>query len=316
MNSKDFIFNLFYNFLKTLKVLVLGIDGLEYALVARWNLNVFKQNYHGKIDVEVAVRPGDPLYTPLIWSSFLLGKPAYLFGLDMEKIKQERVKLLYGKLYPLFMLKKRLLGRRNLRLKNFLMKIGLINPNVVVTNLSRIEKLPTNALPHTFVAEAERMGYRVFYKEFPTLRESKYAEMRAMFSKFYNASLEEKLSKLEEVFQYSSELLSETISALENHGLLLYYTSIIDYAHHMLYRPRNLKYMTALYSTYKKLANLISSLVPKSRELCTLIVSDHGFDPVKQEHSKHGFWSTNIKPPKTPKTILDFKNIILELLAL
>ena len=299
-----------------MKVLVLAIDGLEANLVKRWKFKGFMQNYYGRINVKVAVKAGDPLYTPLIWGSFLLGTPAYLFGLDMEKIRQERAKFLYGKLYPLFKLRKRLLEERNLHLRNFLVKIGLADFNAVVKNSSKIEALPINALSHTFVAEAERRGYKIFYIEFPTLKESKYAEMRAMFSKFYNSPLGEKLLKLEEVFQYSSELLSETINALESHDLLLYYTSIIDYAHHMLYRPRNLKYMTALYLTYKKLANLISSLVPKSRELCTLIVSDHGFDPIKQDHSDYGFWSMNVKPPKRPKTILDFKDIILELLSI
>jgi len=299
-----------------MKVAVLAIDGLEHDLVSRWDLNFFKQKYYGKIDVKVAVKPGDPLYTPLIWGSFLLGKPVYFFGLDMGKIKQERMKLFYGKLYPLFKLKKKFLGGKNLHLRRFLMRIGLADFNAIVKSLSKIEALPSSALQHTFVAEAERRGYKVFCKEFPTLRESRYAEMRAMFSKFFNLPLKDKLLKLEEVFQYSSELLDEMVTALESHDLLLYYTSVIDYAQHMLYRPRNLKYMAVLRSTYKKLASLLSSLVPKSGNLCTLIVSDHGYDPVKQEHSDHGFWSLNIKPPKIPKTILDFKDIILELLTL
>ena len=297
-------------------MLVLGIDGLEYDLVIRWNLSALKQNYYGKIDVKVAVKPGDPLYTPLIWSSFLLGKPAYLFGLDMEKIKRERVKFLFGKLYPLFKLREKIFGKRNLHLRNFLMKIGLVDFNAVVKNLSKIEVLPTSALQHTFVAEAKKRGYKVFYREFPTLQESKYAEMRANFFKFFNFPLGEKLSKLEEVFQYSYELLSETINTLEGYDLILYYTSIIDYAQHMLYKHRNLKYMTILYSIYRRLADLIMKSIPDSEKLCILIVSDHGFDPIKQEHSDHGFWSLNIKPPRIPKTILDFKDIILELLTL
>ena len=299
-----------------MKVLVLGIDGLEYDLVDKWDIKVYKQSYYGKIDVRAAVRSGDPLYTPLIWGSFLLGKPSYLFGLSMEEIKERRIRSLYGKFYFLFKLRKKLFGDRNLHLRGFLTKIGLADLNEVVRNTPMIETLPPNVLKYTFIAEAEKRGYRVFYTEFPGLKESKYAEMRACFSRYFTMPLDRKLSKLEEVFEYSSKLLSETISVLEGYDLLLYYTSVIDYAHHMLYRPTNLRYMVTLYSTYKKLANLISSLVPKSRELCTVIVSDHGFDPVKQEHSDHGFWSINLEPPKIPKTILDFKSIILELLSL
>jgi len=313
---RSFIFDLFHNFLKTLKVLILGIDGLEHALVEKWNMKIYKQAYYGKIDVRVAVRSGDPLYTPLIWSAFLLGEPAHAFGLDMDRIIEKRARALYGRLYPLFKLKKKLFGKRNLRIREFLIEIGLADFDNVVKNVSKIEAIPKNALRHTFVAEAENRGYKVFCKEFPTFKESKYAEMRAVFSKYYTSSLKEKLSKLNEVFDYSSKVLSETVRAVEDHDLILFYTSVIDYAQHMFYNPRDLRSMAALYSVYKRLADLIAESIPRSKNLCTLMVSDHGFDPIKQEHSDHGFWSINLEPPKIPKTILDFKSIILELLSL
>ena len=297
-----------------MKVLVLGIDGLEYELVNRWDIKVYKQSYYGKIDVRVAVRSGDPLYTPLIWGSFLLGKPSYLFGLSMEEIKEKRVRSLYGKFYFLFKLRKKFFGDRNLHLRGFLTKIGLANLNEVIRNTPMIETLPPNVLKYTFIAEAEERGYRVFYTEFPALKESRYAEMRACFSRYFTMPLDKKLSKLEEVFEYSSKLLSKTISVLADYDLLLYYTSVIDYAHHMLYRPTNLRYMVALYSIYKRLADLLAESIPENDDLCTLIISDHGYNPVKQEHSDYGFWSLNIKPPKTPRTILDMKDIILKFL--
>ena len=84
----------------------------------------------------------------------------------------------------------------------------------------------------------------------------------------------------------------------------------------MLYKPKNFKYIAALYSTYKKLANLIAESIPSRSDLCILMLSDHGFDPINQTHSDYGFWSMNVKPPKKPKTILDFKDIILELLSI
>jgi len=298
-----------------LKVLVLAIDGLDYELVNRWNMKTYKQSYYGKSDVRVAVRSGEPLYTPLIWSSFLLGKPSYLFGLNMEKIREDRAKILYKKIYPLFKLKKKLFRGKSLHIRDFLIRIGLADFDSVVKNLSRIEAIPQNAMKYTFVAEAKNRGYKVFYKDFPTLKESRYAEMRAIFSKYFTLPFNEKISKLKEVFDYGSKLLDEVVNAIEGHDLLLYYTSLIDYAQHMLYKPKNFKYIAALYSTYKKLANLIAESIPSRSDLCILILSDHGFDPINQTHSDYGFWSMNVKPPKKPKTILDFKDIILELLS-
>ncbi|MHA1617563.1 MAG: alkaline phosphatase family protein [Candidatus Njordarchaeales archaeon] len=299
-----------------MKVAVLCIDGLEYRLVRRWHLREFMQRFYGTHEIKPALKPGDPLYTPLIWASFLLGKPAYLFGFDMEKISRERKKSQYGKLYPLYELRRKLFPGKNFHLRNFLTRLRLFDPNKLVKNYSKIESIPTDALRYTLVFEAEKGGHKVFCRDFPTLNEVKHAEMRALFCNFFELSLNEKLSKIEEVFEYSSKLLSDTIAALKSHDLVLFYTSIIDYAHHMFYRPRNLRYMSVLYSVYKRLANLIMRSIPNLSKLCILIVSDHGFDPIKQIHSDYGFWSMNIEPPRMPKTILDFKDIILKILDL
>ena len=52
------------------KVIVLGIDGLEYSLVEKWRLKNLKQKKYCKLDLsEYKV-----IVTPPIWSSMLLGK--------------------------------------------------------------------------------------------------------------------------------------------------------------------------------------------------------------------------------------------------
>ena len=55
-----------------MKLLILGLDGLEYKLVERWNLEVFKQKVYGSHDVSFFRN----IFTPIVWASFLLGENA------------------------------------------------------------------------------------------------------------------------------------------------------------------------------------------------------------------------------------------------
>jgi len=110
------------------------------------------------------------------------------------------------------------------------------------------------------------------------------------------------------------KLLQEAVESAESHDLILYYTSVIDWASHKFYKLGNIKYMTVLATYYKKMEKAVSRAIKQIPESVFLILSDHGFDPKTQKHSSHGFWSINVKPPLIPRTILDFKPLILKLL--
>ncbi len=297
-----------------MRVIVLGIDGLDADLVLRWRLKAFMQQYYGTHDVRVAVKPGDPLYTPLIWASFLLGKPAYEYGFTHEEIVKRRDLTAYRKFGPLYSLRLKIFGKRSLHLRKIMMKLGLYDRESVVKKFHEVEALPEEALRDTFPEIAKREGFKVWAEEFPSYNEVKFAEWRARASEYLGLSLREKLKALDERTDYSIKLLDRAINAAQDHDLILYYTSVIDWANHKLYRPKSLTLMTFLASYYKKFEKLISKAERKLKKSAILIVSDHGYDPRVQEHSSKGFWSLNIKPPITPKTILDFKGLILELL--
>ena len=55
------------------KIFILGLDGLEYDFVEKWNLVHLKQREYGKIIVPIAEKLGVP-NTPEVWASFLTGK--------------------------------------------------------------------------------------------------------------------------------------------------------------------------------------------------------------------------------------------------
>ena len=56
-----------------MKVLILGIDALEYSLVEEWDLKHLKQREYGKIIVPIYGGGGEPV-TLVVWPCFITGK--------------------------------------------------------------------------------------------------------------------------------------------------------------------------------------------------------------------------------------------------
>ena len=299
-----------------MRVIVIAIDGLDAYLVKRWRLEGFMQRIWGTHDVTVAVNPGEKLYTPLIWGAFLLGRKPSDFGYSFKKVVNKRWKTAYGLLYPLYRLRIKLLGSRKLGLRSLMIKLGLFNVGRLEKKLGEIERLPGDAISETIVKKAERMGCRVWIKEFPPYNDIEVARLRARTAQFFDKSLNERLKMLDEVYNFSQKLFNEALDAASSHDLVLYYTPLIDYANHALYRPGKLKPMFHLAGYYRKVEKLVSRVRGRFRDSAILVVSDHGYDPKIHEHSEHGFWSCNKSLPRPPENILDFHDIILQLLRL
>lgn len=296
-----------------MKVVVFAIDGLEADLVKKWNLKGFMQKYYGVHDVISAKLPNDPIYTPLIWAAFLTGKPGYLYGFDFNEILKRRIQLGYRIPRVIAEIRMKLFGRRNLHLRPLFIKMGIFQTNGITNNAYEIERLPENVFTDTLPTIAKKLGYRVWIKEFPSYNDQQRAKLRGAISSLVFGKDSDILRREEFL---TEKLFNEATRSISSHDLVLYYTDLIDLANHRLYRPGDIKSMTILASYYKKIEKLVTNTVKSFNDLAVMVVSDHGFDPVRQEHSDHGFWSLNIKPPRIPKTILDFKNIILELLDL
>jgi len=296
-----------------MKVMVFAIDGLEADLVKKWNLKGFMQKYHGKHDVVLAKLPDDPIYTPLIWAAFLLGKPGYLYGFDFNEILKRRIQLGYRIPRVIAELRVRLFGKRNLHLRYFFAKIGIFQMSRITNSAYKVENLPKNAFKDALPEVAKKLGYRVWIKEFPSYNDRQRAKLRGDIS---SVIFDKDSDILRREDFLTEKLFNEAMKSINSHDLILYYTDLIDLANHRLYRPGDIKSMTILASYYKKIEKLVTNTVKSFNDLAVMVVSDHGFDPIKQEHSDHGFWSLNIKPPRIPQTILDFKDIILELLTL
>ncbi len=298
-----------------MKVIVLGIDGLEASLVERWKLRGLKQEDWGLHDVTVAIDPGEKLYTPIIWAAFLLGKKPSYHGFSYRKIKETRSKVAYGILYPLFLLRLKLFPGKELGLRKFMVRTGLFSIDRLRRKMPKVERMPREAVENTVVKKAEKRGYRVWIKEFPSYNDQKLAEIRAYFWSYFDSSLRNKIRYLDDVYNISLKLFEEALQAARENDLILYYNPVIDYANHMLYRPGKLKPMFYLATYYRRVERLVDEVGRVFRDSAILVVSDHGYDPKIHEHSEHGFWSCNKVLENKPRTILDFHNLILDLLA-
>lgn len=98
------------------------------------------------------------------------------------------------------------------------------------------------------------------------------------------------------------------IEALPDHDLILFYSPFPDFAHHVLHRGDELVYVKNYYTIQQNLPFL-----GELKNVAVLIVSDHGFIQEEYTHSDHGFWSSSVDLTSKPKTILDFHDIILNL---
>ena len=297
-----------------MKVIVLCIDGLEASLVKKWNLTSFMQKVWGIHDVSLISSQGK-LYTPILWAAFLLGENPQKYGFTYESIANQKRKAGYGLLYPLYCIRRKILGNRKLGLRQIMVKLGLFSVDRIRKRAKYIERLPSSAVSRTLIHEARKKGYKVWVREFPSYNDDKVAEMRAYMNLYFETSLKKRLDYLEDIYSFSLQLFEDALNAVPNHDLVLYYTPVIDYANHMLYRPRRIKLMFHLARFYRRIEKLVKIMSARfGDKAAILIVSDHGYDPSTHYHSDYGFWSSNVELALRPEKITDFKRIIMELL--
>ena len=322
--------------MKYQKIIILGIDCLDYHLIRKWALKHYILDSFGYYFV------GLNLYTPIIWAKFLTGINVEKHGFSSKRLSViKRIKSLYYIGYPLILFKKIIdvLSQHNNRrvrkvnetspfnVRNAFSKFIMLNSysrlslneKIVLKLLIKAaysERLPKKLLRKTFVNDAMNKGLRVQLIEFPPINDDTYSLIRNMLYFYVNAPPNERQFFLDYVWQATETTLDTLLKSLDDYDLILCYTPYIDVASHMFYKPKNLRRMLKLYSAYKKLGRKIEEVISKVHGgTVVLIVSDHGYSPARQDHSYFGYWSINAQIYKKPRTILDFKHLIRRLIS-
>ena len=288
-----------------MKLLIIGLDALDYNLIERWDLEFYKQKYYDKHYVGFI----EPLHTPVIWSCFLTGIDVSKSDYSFKKCVQKRSKdALNPLLRPLYDLRLRLI-RRPIGIRKILIKLRLAKRYTP-------ENMPEKLLEKTFIEELRAKRFSVSAIEVPGYNEDRNAYYRPLVWKGVGVTLKEKETFLEEIMKECERRVEDGMRYIdEGIDLVFVYLPMPDLAHHMLFK--GLRERLRLYKVYKELAELIRPLIVDSEGYIKLIVSDHGFDIKRYSHSDYGFWSLSIKPPDwwRIETILDFKENIIKMIT-
>lgn len=271
-----------------MKVLVIGIDGLDYNLVEVLKLKNLIQKSYGKLDIPpecfIDVDTGRFPYTPKVWEALLTG----------EKPSEEETRALWIYKNPLLEkirwlpIVKKIKGKRL-----FLRRIGI---------------------------KLERKGFRIPKKTIlHKCQPSIYVNVPGINPwddtnlKINELIDEGKINTLFLVLEkYMNDVFNEFRERVSGHDykIAMVYTNVIDYIGHLCWY----KCFNRVIKLYKKLDARVGKLLDAIEHDASIIISDHGMrgseDGVSGEHTKHLFYSTNI--PTQFKDIYEIPTKIME----
>ncbi|RLB81448.1 MAG: hypothetical protein DRH17_09120 [Deltaproteobacteria bacterium] len=292
-----------------MRLLILGLDALDPILVEKWNMDWFKQRVYGRHYVGFLKK----LYTPIVWGCFATGKNVEELGYNLDYIHEKRNRKLFGFLYPLYVIRKKLLPNKNLGIRNLLIKLGILKEIAYTPNMPEIMR------HESFIEVLISKGYRVYAHEVPGYNEEHNEYYRTSLAKAVEQPFNERKKLVEEALEDTRKRVEKGLKyVIDGYDLVFVYSPLPDIAFHVVLKP-TLRMKLWLREVHYKLYNTVKPLLDAaySNGYAVLIVSDHGFDIEKYYHSDYGFWSLNINPPSWWKirSILDFKNNILRLVT-
>jgi len=290
-----------------MKLLIIGLDGLDARYARKWSLKGLLQAYWGQHYVGFLKK----LYTPLLWSCFLTGLNVEEHGYDLDVLRARRgTEALLPVLRPFYTLRRRLLPDR--------VRLG-IRPLLAKLRIAR-RCPPSNMPPElrrcSFLEALRARGLRVKAIEVPGYNEQWNEYFRTVCSLFSTAPFKDRLRMLSYCVRECERRVSLAINILSRKrgkpDLLMVYFPMPDIAHHLFIKGvRAALELHRAYWLAEKWATAIKEAA--GPDYACLIVSDHGFERAEKTHSDHGFWSLNVKPPFRPAKITDFYRLVMEL---
>jgi predicted AlkP superfamily phosphohydrolase/phosphomutase len=288
------------------KVLILGIDAIEYDLVEKWDLKNLKQVEYGK--TELPLLPGQEPATVVIWPCFITGKNPKEMGYSTIIVYKFPIKYLIEIFLPpirkIFLSKKeknKLDKSRNPRRK-LLEFIGIL-----LLKMNMAKSPDRKDIKATTIFDG---SLKSIHKHVPVLDEDAFPSYRKKIVQAVGNSLDRsilELNYMQEFKQRSNEVF-DWIGKNEDTQLFMQYFFLLDSVQHTFYNsPKKIaKYYIIFDNFVKKIREKIDD------ETLVLIVSDHG--QKKGIHTYYGFYSTNRVLKLRNPGIIDFKNIIEKML--
>ena len=290
-----------------MKVLILGIDALEYNRVQEWDLKYLKQKEYGKTRVPISEGFGEPV-TLVVWPSFITGTQPQQMGFDAPIIYKQPLKFFLEKIYfPLT--SKQPKSEHNLSIEE---KTTIKNKIISRTNyimmkigLGRYPERRDIKVPTIF----DNKKYRSIHINIPVYDQifttedrdsARNGVIRAITDKTFRKEFEKKLS---DELEIGKENIFKILKQ-KNWDLYMQYFYVLDGIQHVYYKNK-LKIM----DYYMRFNNLVAEITKKlSQNTMLLIISDHGQE--NGLHTNYGYYSSNIKLRLKNPSITEFKEII------
>ncbi|WP_148267284.1 alkaline phosphatase family protein [Thermococcus cleftensis] len=262
------------------RIIILGIDGLEYDLVKEWNLKYLQQRAFTKTDLS----DFEVIVTPPIWASMLTGKKIP----EIEEPFIKRQKFIANK------------GNITKVKTPWYVKLGAkILPLSIRKKLG--DAITSNPFEATYDYLLRNRKYRTIFDYFEKTwtngvpsygRNVSNPEVREAMKEAVKGNLRPLIEYAMRTYERDRRALMEALE--KDYELIFWYTPFLDEVSHFLI-GKKLKLMN-LYFDLNKLAKLVSEKLDEGDVL--YIISDHGMEPVPGDprggdHSDHGFFSSN-----------------------
>jgi predicted AlkP superfamily phosphohydrolase/phosphomutase len=268
-----------------MRVLILGIDALEYTLVEEWDLKYLKQREYGKTIVPLTeTKSGSHPATVVVWSCFITGKEPKEMGYETVKIaKRDKLDDIYWAVRSRFPKSEKIFKYFHRKSRSVTPTRKDIKAPTLFDN-QNIKSIHLHVPVYDIDAFPEYRGVGTF---------------RAVDDKYYRKIYEKGCRK---EFKERTQEVYNLINT--DWDVAMQYFFLLDGIQHVFFRNK-----VKMMDFYMMFNMFVEDLTKKlDKDTMVLIISDHG--QKKGIHTEYGFYSCNKKLNlKNPK-ISDFKEII------
>ena len=293
--------------MKINKVLVLGIDALDYELVKEWKLKNLQQAECGKL--ELPIYPGEEPNTRIIWPCFITGKMPNKMGYVTGNVFKPPLQFFVNKFSPRV---KSLLNPQSDEPSDILKRKASNKIQFSNQLYRRLKKLDLVKKPSREDIKASTIFENVeksIHSHIPIYDEylPSYSDkvVKAIENKTYRQIFEMHCTR---EFNLRSNEVFDWWKRKKEWDLYMNYFWCLDGIQHAFFN--NIKRIAKFYIMFDEFVGKLRKVLDDDTLL--LIVSDHG--QKKGIHTNYGFYSVN-KPLglKHPR-LIEFKQIVEELL--
>jgi hypothetical protein len=288
-----------------MRVLILGVDSLDYDLVKEWNLKNLKQLEYGQVIVPITKATDEPA-TEIVWPCFITGKEPKEMGFESAVLYRQPYKWINDNIFSIIpplsddVHPENIIEEKNNKrvlldkMSNILTKIGIFyHPSRSDIKSPTIFDNNTLKTAHFYIPVYDKNPFPEYRKQIVDVIMKKIPA-----SKF--------LVDCKKSFNDRVEELNQYLAKNKDWNLIMMYWFCLDAIQHAFFNNK-LKIMDFYLMFNEYIGNLKSNL---STDTLLLIISDHG--QKKGIHTEFGFYSSNKKLGlKNPK-IIQFKEIIEE----